>query len=78
MHMFGVSIFFDPSDEADAAIENPDQKKKKKTCYKAERTREVLNKEPWGDLSGREKTFTANKQTSTCSISAIVWPFLNN
>lgn len=27
MHMFGVSIFFDPSEEADAAIENPDQKK---------------------------------------------------
>lgn len=52
MHMFGVSIFFDPSDEADAAIENPDQKK---NCYEAERRRGVLNKEPWGDLSRREK-----------------------
>lgn len=53
MHMFGVSIFFDPSDEADAAIENPDQKKK--NCYATERRRGVLNKEHWGDLSGREK-----------------------
>lgn len=75
MHMFGVSIFFDPSEEADAAIENPDQKK---NCYATEKRRGVLNKEPWGDLSRREKTFTANKQTSTCSISAIVRSFLNN
>lgn len=77
MHMFGVSIFLILPMKQMLQLKIL-AKKKKKTCYEAERRREVLNKEPWGDLSGREKTFTVNKQTSTCSISAIVRPFLNN